>query len=77
MALIELINHNDIPLYFLHTTAQALSIIEDAGMPNLNLQYDVYHAGSVTQDTSAASTARATAPKPASAGSPPRSRAGA
>lgn len=44
MLLIEPINHLDIPRYFLHTTSQALSIIEDVGRDNLKVQYDIYHA---------------------------------
>jgi hydroxypyruvate isomerase len=43
-ALIEPINHYDIPGYYLNTTAQALSVIEEAGAANLLLQYDIYHA---------------------------------
>jgi hydroxypyruvate isomerase len=41
--LIEPINARDIPGYFLSTTAQAKSIIEELGAPNLKLQFDVYH----------------------------------
>ena len=41
--LIEPINTRDIPGFFLQHTDQALSIIEEAGSPNLYLQYDVYH----------------------------------
>ena len=43
-ALIEPINHYDIPGYYLNTTAQALSVIEEVGAANLLLQYDIYHA---------------------------------
>ena len=43
-ALIEPINHYDIPGYYLNTTAQALSVIDEVGAPNLLLQYDIYHA---------------------------------
>ena len=43
-ALIEPINHYDIPGYYLNTTAQALSVIEEVGASNLLLQYDIYHA---------------------------------
>jgi hydroxypyruvate isomerase len=42
--LIEPINTFDIPGFWLHRTAQALSLIEEAGADNLFVQYDVYHA---------------------------------
>jgi hydroxypyruvate isomerase len=42
--LIEPINTFDIPGFYLNTTAQALSIIDEVGADNLFLQYDVYHA---------------------------------
>ena len=42
-AIIEPINNRDIPGYFLNTTAQAMSIIERVGHPNLKLQLDLYH----------------------------------
>ena len=41
--LIEPINHFDMPGYLLNRSAQALAIIEEAGCPNLFLQYDIYH----------------------------------
>ena len=41
--LIEPINTRDIPGFFLNRTEQALSIIDDVGLPNLFLQYDIYH----------------------------------
>ena len=40
---IEPINTRDIPGYFLNTTTQAMSIIEQVGHPNLKLQLDLYH----------------------------------
>jgi 2-dehydrotetronate isomerase len=40
---IEPINTRDIPGYFLNTTIQAMSIIEQVGRPNLKLQLDLYH----------------------------------
>ena len=43
-AVIEPINHRDIPSYFLNTTRQALAVIERVGAPNLKLQLDLYHA---------------------------------
>ena len=41
--LIEPINTRDIPGYFLNRPSEARRIIEDVGMPNLELQFDVYH----------------------------------
>ena len=40
---IEPINNRDIPGYFLNTTTQAMSVIEQVGHPNLKLQLDLYH----------------------------------
>jgi len=42
--LIEPINNRDMPGFYLNTSKQALSIIDDVGAPNLMLQYDIYHA---------------------------------
>ena len=42
-ALIEAINTRDQPGFFIHTTAQTRKLIEDAGHPNLYIQYDFYH----------------------------------
>lgn len=41
--LIEPLNRYDAPGYFLKTTDQARSIIEDAGQSNLKLMFDCYH----------------------------------
>ncbi len=41
--LIEPINMRDMPGYFLTSTRQALSIIDEVAAPNIALQYDVYH----------------------------------
>jgi hydroxypyruvate isomerase len=41
--LIEPVNTLDIPGFYLNRTAQALSVIEDAGSDNVFLQYDIYH----------------------------------
>ncbi len=41
--LIEPLNHYDAPGYFLNTTAQATSIIEQVGAANLKLMFDCYH----------------------------------
>nr|PZN06068.1 MAG: hydroxypyruvate isomerase [Pseudomonadota bacterium] len=41
--LIEPINTFDIPGFYLSTTKQALSIMDEVGSKNLYLQYDIYH----------------------------------
>jgi hydroxypyruvate isomerase len=41
---IEAINHYDIPGFFLNRTEEILSVIDDVGLPNVGVQYDVYHA---------------------------------
>ncbi|MBA3477770.1 MAG: hydroxypyruvate isomerase [Lautropia sp.] len=42
--LIEPINTFDIPGFYLTTTAQALSILDEVGADNAYVQYDIYHA---------------------------------
>ena len=42
--LIEPINLFDIPGFYLHTTAQALDILDEVGADNAFVQYDIYHA---------------------------------
>jgi hydroxypyruvate isomerase len=42
--LIEPINTFDIPGFYLNTTAQALSILDEVGADNAFVQYDIYHA---------------------------------
>ena len=42
--LIEPINRFDIPGFYLNTTAQALSILDEGGADNAYVQYDIYHA---------------------------------
>ncbi len=41
--LLEPINHQDMPGYFMHTTAQAAEIIAAIGPDRLGLQFDIYH----------------------------------
>ncbi len=41
--LVEAINTRDIPGFWLCRTAQAVSILDEVGSPNLGLQYDAYH----------------------------------
>jgi len=45
VVLIEPLNHHDRPQYFYATVAEAESIIEAVGAPNLKLQFDCYHVG--------------------------------
>jgi hydroxypyruvate isomerase len=42
--LIEPINTYDIPGFWLHSTAQALAVLDEMGADNAYLQYDIYHA---------------------------------
>lgn len=42
--LTEPINRHDVPGFFLHGTGQALAILDEAQVPNLRIQYDLYHA---------------------------------
>ncbi len=41
--LVEAINTRDQPGFFVHTTGDARRLIEEAGVPNLGIQYDFYH----------------------------------
>jgi hydroxypyruvate isomerase len=50
---IEPINPRDVPGYFLNTQADAHAIREEAGVPNLKVQMDLYHAQIVEGDLSA------------------------
>ena len=43
MILIEPLNHNDAPGYFLQTTAQAKDIIDTVKADNIKLMFDCYH----------------------------------
>lgn len=40
---IEPINHYDIPGFFINRTEQAIQIIDEAGQPNVRVQFDIYH----------------------------------
>ena len=42
--LVEPLNHFDIPGFILNRTEQALELIDAARMPNVFVQYDIYHA---------------------------------
>jgi hydroxypyruvate isomerase len=41
--LVEAINTRDIPGYFLTTSRQAFALMDEAALPTLRFQYDVYH----------------------------------
>lgn len=51
---IEPLNGGDWPGYFLHSFDLAAEIIDAVGAPNVNLQFDVYHAQEITGDAVAA-----------------------
>ena len=42
--LIEPINSHDVPGFWVNRTAKAVDLIDDAGLDNVFVQYDVYHA---------------------------------
>ncbi len=44
--LLEPLNPRDNPGYFYSTVGQAVGLIEELGLPNVKLQFDVYHVGS-------------------------------
>jgi 2-dehydrotetronate isomerase len=50
---IEPINTRDMPAYFLNTTGEAMSVIEEAGRDNLKLQLDLYHCQIMEGDLAA------------------------
>jgi len=41
---VETINHFDIPGFFLNRVDQTMRLIDEVGMSNVSMQYDVYHA---------------------------------
>ncbi len=43
--LLEPLNPRDNPGYFYSTLAEAVSVIHELGLPNVRLQFDVYHVG--------------------------------
>lgn len=55
--LIEPLNRHDAPGYFLKTTDQAKTIIEDLDRPNLRLMFDCYHVGRTEGDVTTRLTA--------------------
>lgn len=42
--LVEPINQRDMPGFWLHSSSQALALLEELAEPNVRLQYDLYHA---------------------------------
>ena len=50
--LIEPLNEYDVPGYFLKTTNQAISIIDEVGFTNLKLMFDCYHVQLMEGDLS-------------------------
>ena len=42
-SIIEPINTRDMPDYFLNTSSEAISVIDEVGRENLKLQFDLYH----------------------------------
>lgn len=40
---VEAINTNDIPGFFINNTQQVLNVLQDVNHPNLRYQYDIYH----------------------------------
>jgi hydroxypyruvate isomerase len=42
--LVEAINRIDVPGFFLNRTGDAIAVVDAAGLPNVRVQYDVYHA---------------------------------
>ncbi|HEU5300365.1 MAG TPA: hydroxypyruvate isomerase [bacterium] len=43
MLLVEPVNTYDIPGFFLHSSARAIQLLDDAAAANARLQYDLYH----------------------------------
>jgi hydroxypyruvate isomerase len=41
---VEPINHFDIPGFFVNRNEQVLKLIEEVGLPNVKIQFDIYHA---------------------------------
>jgi hydroxypyruvate isomerase len=52
--LIEPLNSRDTPGFFLDTSGQAVTIIDEVGAGNLSLQFDVYHTHIMESDVVAA-----------------------
>lgn len=42
--LVEAVNTSDIPGFFVHTTSQAVRLLDEVGADNARLQFDFYHA---------------------------------
>jgi 2-dehydrotetronate isomerase len=51
--MIEPINTRDMPGYFLNTQAEAFSICQEVGAPNIKMQMDIYHMQMMGEDLEA------------------------
>lgn len=45
--MVEPLNHYDVPGFLLNTTGQVMKLLAEVDMPNVYLQYDIYHAQKV------------------------------
>lgn len=59
--LVEAVNTHDVPGFYLSRGRQVIDVIDDVGLPNLALQYDVYHMRMMNEDLRA--TIRAALPR--------------
>jgi len=50
VVLLEPLNSNDNPGYFYSTLTEAISLIDDLALPNVKLQFDVYHVARAEGD---------------------------
>jgi hydroxypyruvate isomerase len=50
MVLLEPLNPNDNPGYFYSTLTEAISLIEALALPNVKLQFDIYHVARAEGD---------------------------
>jgi len=50
VVLLEPLNPNDNPGYFYSTLTEAISLIDDLALPNVKLQFDVYHVARAEGD---------------------------
>lgn len=51
--LVEAVNTRDVPGFYLSRSRQVLDVIDDVGLPNVALQYDVYHMRMMNEDVAA------------------------
>jgi len=48
--MVEAVNHEDVPGFYLNKTGQVWKLIDDAGRSNVYLQYDIYHGEREQED---------------------------